>query len=194
MNLFIPIIIMSAMALATTLFSTAQYRQEDKMRMYDPQFKIVSYSRTIVIIAWSVVAGLSLFAFVVYRHTDDILAVTIMGFVAEAVLLVLGMFRRKSYYTSDPESLTYIKNGKQEWSYKWTDIAHVYRRIISTGKSTTILYDLTLKDGTVQKGLPQFLRRTLKEHVEIEHRPMSWIAIVIIVAILLLFIAIAMAV
>jgi len=164
------------------------------MRIYDPQFKIISYSRVIIILAWCIAAGLSLLAFLLYKHADDATAVIVIGFIAEAVLLVLGIFRRKSYYTADQECLTYIKNNTPMWSYKWTDITHVYRRVISTGKTTTVLYDLTLKDGTVHKGLPQFLGRTLKQHVQIEHHPMSRIAIAIVVAIIILFIVIALAV
>ncbi|MDO5447666.1 MAG: hypothetical protein Q4F34_07810 [Prevotellaceae bacterium] len=182
----IPIIVMIAIAITSTFLCASVYRDEDRQRMYDRAFKIVSRGKPFIYICWGVAALFAILILLLHKQAEGQKVVGIVGMTVSAFCLAAGFYHRDSYYTADNESLTYVRHKNVRWTIKWHDIAHIYRRIISTGKTTTILYDIEMKDGEIYKNQPQMIGRILKEHFPIERYNINRSGIIAIIMFIIL--------
>ena len=161
------------------------YRIEDAERMAEGKIKVKSQVTVFPKACW-IMSGIFLII-AIFVH-NDFVAVTIMILIQCLVaffLCLIALFERNGYYTIDEERLTFVKHGIEKWSHTWDEIDHARKRIISTGKSFIILYDIETKDGVKHRSLPSVLGRDLRDHVRMDNRVKP---VVICVLIILLFI------
>lgn len=168
------------------------YRIEDAERIAKGKIKAKSEVMYFPKACWIVSAFILIIA--IFLH-NDYGAVVIMIFLQCLVVFffcLIAVFQRNSYYTIDEERLTYVKHGNLEWSHSWDEIDHARKRIISTGKSFIILYDIETKDGVKHRSLPSVLGRDLKEHVRMDNRFRPVIICLLIILIFIVGILIAL--
>jgi len=192
--ILLQVTVLIAIAILTNFLCKPIYREEDMERLYDESIDIVHRNKHLVTSSWIMSAVFSILILLAYNNYQIQATLMMGGLVIEILFLIIGLVYRKAYYIADNERFTYIKNRKECWSYKWSEIAHARRRIISTGKSFVILYEFTTTDGTKVNSLPQIVGKVLKKHVEIEkvNTKQALIRLAVALAfIILLFILIA---
>lgn len=160
--------ILALISILATLFCKTVCREEDEERLLAPNFKLVSMSKPFLILTWFFAAFISIVLFVFRDDPEGLVPLALVGAFATGALMTIGIFLRSSYYTDDGEYLTYVKHKNVAWSLNWNQIAHVYRRVVSTGETTAVFYDIVTTDGEVIKGLPAVSGRMLKRHKKIE--------------------------
>lgn len=168
------------------------YRNEDAERIAEGKINAKSEVMYFPKACWIMSTIMLIIA--IFLH-DDFGAVMIMICLQCLVVFffcLIAVFQRNSYYTIDEKRLTYVKHGTQEWSHSWDEIDHARKRIISTGKSFIILYDIETKDGVKHRSLPSVLGRDLKDHVRIDNRIKPVIICLIIILIFVVGVLIAL--
>ena len=190
-TILVSIIVLIAVAIGSAHLCAPVYREEDKQRIYDRTFKIVSRGKPFIYFCWFVAAICSIIILVIHNNTGRVEVVCIVGMGLSLIFIMIGRYFRDSYYTADDKSLTYVSHKKVSWCIDWQDVAHVYRRVIHAGKTTHVVFDIVMKDGTAYKSLPTIIGRILKEHVPIEHYKINRIGIVLVVAFIILMLLLA---
>lgn len=145
------------------------YRNEDAELIAEGRMKAKSEVMYFPKACWMISAVLLIFA--IFAHNDKGAVTVLMGITCITVFFfcLVAIFQRNSYYTIDEERLTFVKHGKQEWSHSWDEIDHAKMRIVGTGKSYVVLYDIETKEGVKRRSLPSVLGRDLKEHVQMNN-------------------------
>lgn len=168
-------------------------RKEDREQLLSPRFKLVSQSKPFMLMTWFIAALISIVLFVFRNDPDGLIPISMVGVATTGICAAIGSFLRTCYYADDGERLTHIKHKKQKWSLRWDQIDHVYRRIVSTGKSMSVCYDIVTTDGQIIKNLPPVTGRMLKRHKDLEKYhtvpfvPVLVFIILIVAALLLIF-------
>ncbi len=163
------------------------YREEDLARVAEGKLRIKCENKYLPHVCWAISAILLIVAICLRK---DVGAVTTMiGFdcLVAFIFCLVAALKRDRYYAIDENSLSYVKHGELEWSHTWDEIDHARKRVVSTGKSFIILYDIVTKDGVKHRSLPSNLGRDLKEHVKIDKSLKPW-QLWIIFAILIVFV------
>lgn len=163
------------------------YLEEDVERVAEGTLKIKCELKYLPKVCWGISAFLMIIAICLH---DDFGAVTVLlGFECFVAFLFcfVAILKRDRYYAIDENSLSFVKHGRLEWCHTWDEIDHARKRVISTGKSFIILYDIETKDGVKHRSLPSSLGRDLKEHVNIDKSLKLW-QLWIIIAIVIVFI------
>lgn len=184
-TLIVLCIISVALNIAIYPLCKINYRIEDAERLAEGKIKVKCQVMHFPKACW-IITGIFLIA-ALFAHNDIAAVVILIGIecLVAFFLCLIAVFQRNSYYTVDEERLTFVKHGIEEWSHTWEEIDHARKRIISTGKSFIILYDIETKDGVKHRSLPSVLGRDLRDHVRMDNRVKP---VVICVLIILLFI------
>ena len=158
-------------------------RYEDAERIAEGKIMVKSEVMNFPKACWIVSAVMSFVA--IFFHDDMGTMVLMIGMqcLVAFFLCLVTLFRRNSYYTIDDKQLTYVKHGHLEWSHSWDEIDHARKRIVSTGKSFIVLYDIVTKEGVKRRSLPAVLGRDLREHVRMDNRVKP--VVIVILAILI---------
>lgn len=161
-----------------------KYRDEDAERIAEGMMKAKSEVMYFPKACWMVSAILLVFAIIAHNDMGTMVLMIGMQCLVAFFLCLVALFQRNSYYTIDDEQLTYVKRGNLEWSHTWDEIDHAKKRIVSTGKSFIVLYDIVTKEGVKHRSLPSVIGRDLREHVRMDNR---FKPVVIIILIILIF-------
>lgn len=184
-TLIILCIISVALNIAIYPLCKINYRIEDAERLAEGKINVKCQVMHFPKACW-IITGIFLII-AILAHNDMAAVMILIGIdcLVAFFLCLAAVFQRNSYYTVDEERLTYVKHGIEEWSHTWDEIDHARKRIISTGKSFIILYDIETKDGVKHRALPSVLGRDLRDHVRMDNRIKP---VAICVLIILLFI------
>ena len=178
-------IISVALNIAIYPLCKIKYREEDMERLVEGKIKVKSETMHFPKASWLMSAIMLIIAGFLHNDVGTVVIIIGMQCLVVFFLCFVAIFSRNSYYTLDEERLSFVKHGKLEWSHTWDEIDHARKRIISTGKSFIILYDIETKEGVKHRSLPSVLGRDLNEHVRMENRIKP---VVICLIVILLFI------
>jgi len=191
-TLIILCILSAILNIALFRICQTKYRDEDARGIADGRVKIKSTTKHLPQTSWVICTVLLIIAAICYDNPE--VAIVLVGLVCVITLLfiLIAAFHRNSYYAIDDKGLSYIKHGNLEWSHSWNEIDHAKKRVVSTGKSFIILYDIETKDGVKHRSLPSSLKRDLEEHTFINKRIdkatlLILLALIIIVGIFIAF-------
>lgn len=161
-------VLLVAMNIAVRPLCRQRYRSEDAERIAEGSLRAKNEVQLFPKACWIISGIMVLVAILV--HKDLGASITILGTtdICLFILCVVALFQRNTYYTLDDERLTCVKHGKEKWSHTWDEIEHARRRIVSTGKSFIVLYDITTREGVKHRSLPAVLERDLKSHVRVD--------------------------
>lgn len=191
--IYVCICILALISVVAFVVCKPVVREEDRGQMLSPDFKLVSQSKPFMLMTWFIAALISIVLIVFRDDPDGLIPISMVGIVATGMCAAIGFLLRQNYYTDDGERLTRVKRLSVKWSLKWDKIDHVYRRLVTTGKSLAVFYDIVTTEGEVIKGLPSVTGRMLKKHKDLEmyHTvpfvPVLVFIILIIAALLLIF-------
>ncbi len=168
-----------------------QYRSEDAARIADGSLKVKGGTQGYPVSCWILSASMAVIS-ALFHSTDVAIAMIGLSDLVVLILFVIAAFNHNTYYTTDDERLTYVKHGKIEWSHTWEEIKHARKRIVSTGKSFIVYYDITTKDGVQHRSLPADLGNDLKKRVYINRKVergtiMGLVIFIVVIIMLLLF-------
>lgn len=171
-----------------------KYRDEDAERI--AKGKIIAKSEVMNFpkACWMVSAILLVFAIIAHNDMGTVVLMIGMQCLVAFFLCLVALFQHNSYYTIDEEQLTYVKHGNLEWSHSWDEIDHAKKRIISTGKSFIVLYDIVTKEGVKRRSLPAVIGRDLREHVRMDNRFKPVVIVILVILIFIIGVLIALGV
>lgn len=168
------------------------YRDEDLEKIAEGKLRIISETKHFPQACWVLSIIFLIAAFFVRNNlVEVVIMIGIQGLVA-LFLCIYAAFYHNSYYTIDEERLVHVKHGIEEWKHTWDEIDHARRRIVSTGKTFIIYYDITTKEGVKHRSLPASLGRELKQRVPLDKSVNPWLIILLAVLIVIVGILIAL--
>lgn len=147
-----------------------KYRSEDAEGIANGKIKVKSEVMYFPMACWIVSGSVLILALFFLNDMGIVVTMIAIQCIAAFFLCLVALFLRNSYYTIEEDRLTYVKHGNLEWSHSWDEIAHARKRVISTGKSFIILYDIETKDGVKHRSLPAVLGKELQQHVGLDNR------------------------
>ncbi len=168
-------------------------REEDAIGIAEGKMKMKSELTHFPKACWIMSAVMMIIAASLHNDYGSVVMLLFLQCLVVFFLCLIAAFRRDRYYTIDDERLSYVKHGILEWSHSWDEIDHARKRIISTGKSFIILYDIETKEGVKHRSLPSTLGRDLKEHVRIDNRLKPGLICLIIILVFVISVLIVLA-
>lgn len=170
----IALILLSVVAMILNIaiypLSKVTFREEDATRIAEGTLRVKTRTKFMPLVCWTMTGMFLLIFALSHQDMGSMCVLLFMDMLFALAFCVASALFHNSYYTIDDECLTYVKHGSLAWSHSWDEIDHARKRIVSTGKSFVIVYDIVTKDGVKHRSLPSNLGRDLKEHVFMDTR------------------------
>lgn len=182
MPIFVILCILTALLnVAIHYICKTDYRPEDLEGVKQGRLKIKNQTSYFPETCWCVTGVMAILALCLHSNFGSVVVLLCMAFLVVAIMCFVALFCRDSYYAIAEDGLSFVKHGKLEWSHSWDEIDHARMRVVGTGKSFIVYYDIQTKDGVKHRSLPGAMRRDLKEHVRMDRSADAWCILALVV-------------